>query len=88
MKQLRADFRYGLRMMMKSKLFSIIAVLTLGIGIGANSAIFSVVYGVLLRPLPFKNPERLMYIWHTPPQTSFPGVKTFSVSPMGCVRKR
>ena len=81
MKQLRADFRYGLRMMMKSKLFSIIAVLTLGIGIGANSAIFSVVYGVLLRPLPFKNPERLMYIWHTPPQTSFPGVKTFSVSP-------
>src|SRR5689334_2962812 len=81
MKQLRADFRYGLRMMMKSKLFSIIAVLTLGIGIGANSTIFSVVYGVLLRPLPFKNPERLMYIWHTPPQTSFPGVKTFSVSP-------
>jgi putative ABC transport system permease protein len=81
MKQLRADFRYGLRMMMKSKLFSIIAVLTLGIGIGANSAIFSVVYGVLLRPLPFKNPERLMYIWHTPPQTSFPGMKTFSVSP-------
>jgi putative ABC transport system permease protein len=81
MKQVWSDFRYGLRMMMKAKTFSIIAVLTLAIGIGANSAIFSVVYGVLLRPLPFKDPGRLMYIWHTPPQTSFPGMKTFSVSP-------
>jgi predicted permease len=67
--------------MMKAKAFTIVAVLTLAIGIGANTAIFSVVYGVLIRPLPFREPSRLTHIWHTPPQSSFPGVKTFAVSP-------
>lgn len=80
MKQLRSDFRYGWRMMRKAKTFSIIAVLTLAIGIGANTAIFSVVYGVLLRPLPFNHADELVYLWHTPPQSSFPGTKTFAVS--------
>ena len=80
MKQLFSDFRYGARMMSKAKLFAAIAIVTLAIGIGANTAIFSVIYGVLLRPLPFQEADRLVQIWHTPPQSSFPGVKTFSVS--------
>ncbi|MBA3914336.1 MAG: ABC transporter permease, partial [Acidobacteriales bacterium] len=81
MRRIGTDLRYGLHMMKKAKTFTILAVVTLAIGIGANTAMFSVIYGVLLRPLPFDDPDRLVQIWHTPPQSSFPGIKTFSVSP-------
>ena len=65
------DFVYAVRGLWKKPLFAVAAILTLALGIGADSAIFTVVNGVLLRPLPFRSPDRLMVLWTYNPRQGF-----------------
>jgi len=76
-----ADLRYALRSFARTPIFTAIAIATLALGIGANTAIFSVVNAVLLRPLPFPDSSRIMRVWHTPPAQQFSGMRIFAVSP-------
>lgn len=62
------DLRFGVRMLFRNPAFTLAAVLSLAIGIGATSAIFSVVNGVVLRPLPYQQPEQLVRLWHSKPK--------------------
>jgi putative ABC transport system permease protein len=63
------DARYGARSLLRAPAFAASALLTLALGIGATTAVFSVVYGVLLRPLPYAEPERLVQLWETSTRT-------------------
>jgi putative ABC transport system permease protein len=72
------ELRFALRMLLKSPLFTVIAVATLALGIGANTAVLSLVNALLLRPLPYKNPEQIVLIWQ---QFLNQGLERIPVSP-------
>ncbi len=72
--ELSADLRYGTRTLRKNRGFALMAVLTLGLGIGANTATFSVINGVLLKPLPYENGERLVLIQQSATQAGQQGI--------------
>ena len=77
MNKLFQDLRYGMRMMMKQPAFTLVAVVTLALGIGANTAIFSLVNSILLRPLPFREPDRVVRMLQASPKL---GLNSWGVS--------
>ncbi len=83
LEQLVQDFRYGFRTLRRSRSFTITAILTLGLGIGACTAIFSMVNAVLIRSLPYGDPQHLVYLftpnpnWKVPPEVICPGYGNF-----------
>jgi predicted permease len=81
MRTLLADARHALRVFTRTPSYAIAVAGVLALGIGANTAIFSIVNAVLLRPLPFDEPDRLVRLFHIPPQSTCPGMATFSLSP-------
>src|SRR4029434_681312 len=77
MNKLFQDLRYGARMMLKQPAFTLVAVVTLALGIGANTAIFSLVNSILLRPLPFREPDRIVRMLQASPKL---GLNSWGVS--------
>ncbi len=75
------DLRYGIRTLIKSPAFVLSGIVILGLGIGVNTAIFTVVNAVVLKPLPFADADRIVRVWHTPPQSTFAGQEVFALSP-------
>src|SRR5215468_1513430 len=71
MYKLFQDLRYALRSQIKKPGFTVVAVLTLGLGIGASTSIFTVVNSALLRGLPYKSPDNLYHLWEQTPQKEY-----------------
>ena len=82
MRNLLFDLRYAVRSLRKAPVFTAVAVLTLALGVGANTAVFSLINAVLLCPLPYPEPDRLVLIWESAP---FFGVRDSPVAPANYV---
>src|SRR5438270_10370486 len=80
MESLIQDIRYAARMLWKAPAFTLVAIIALALGIGANTVIFSVVNAVMLRPLPYPHADRLMMLFHSYPKINLPRA---TVSPIG-----
>jgi predicted permease len=77
---LAADVRDGVKVVLRAPSFSLAVVAVLALGIGANVGVFTIVNAVLLRPLPFEPPDRLVRLFHIPPPAAFPGLDRFPLS--------
>ena len=75
---LAQDIRFGARMLVRNPGFAVVSTLTLALGIGANTAIFSYVDGILLKPLPYQHPERICMVWEKPPGGDRNGISTLN----------
>ena len=75
---LAKDFRYGLRLLVRDPGFAAVAIGVMAIGIGANTAMFSLVDAVLLKPLPYSEPDRIVRVWEAPTATSRNGIATLN----------
>jgi hypothetical protein len=82
------DIRFGFRMLAKRAGFTMVAVFTLALGIGGNTAIFSVVNAVLLRPLPIRDPERVVVLHDQLPTLNLPRTSVSATSFVGSVREK
>ncbi len=80
METLLRDLRFGLRMLARNPGFTAVAIITMALGLGANTALFSVVNGVMLKSLPFKEPDRLMFVLETNAKFPAPGVSASSLN--------
>jgi len=85
--ELGQDVRHGLRMLVKKPTLTIVAVLTLALGVGANTAIFSIVDAVLLRSLPYRDPDRLVRVFFNEPGVGLRDVR-FSEPELEDLQKR
>ena len=78
MSELLHDLKFGCRSLLKSRGFTVVALATLALGIGGNTAIFSFVNGVLLKPLPYPEPERIVRVMEKPPGGGVNGIATLN----------